>query len=96
MGVARALAAGPGLMLLDEPFGALDTVTRLELQRQFLEIREREHVTSVFVTHDIREALKVGNSIALLHQGELEFFGTPEEFSRGTGAETRRFLEVLE
>jgi osmoprotectant transport system ATP-binding protein len=96
VGVARALAAGPSLMLLDEPFGALDPVTRLELQNRFLAIREQEQVTSVFVTHDIREALKVGNLIALLNQGSLEFFGTPDEFRRGTGEETKRFLEVLE
>lgn len=96
VGVARALAASPGLMLLDEPFGALDPVTRLELQRQFLQLREREPATSVFVTHDVREALKLGTSIALLHQGKLEFFGTPAEFQHATGEESRRFLEVLQ
>ena len=83
-------------MLLDEPFGALDPVTRLDLQNRFLAIRAQEQVTSIFVTHDIREALKVGNLIALLNQGSLEFFGTPDEFRRGTGEETKRFLEVLE
>ncbi len=96
VGVARALAARPGLMLLDEPFGALDPVTRLELQRQFLDIRTREHVTSVFVTHDVREALKLGTKIALLHNGDVEFVGTPEEFEHSTGDEARRFLEVLQ
>jgi osmoprotectant transport system ATP-binding protein len=95
VGVARALAARPGLMLLDEPFGALDPVTRLELQRQLIDLRERERVTSIFVTHDIREALKLGTLIGLLNQGELEFFGTPEEFEKSSGAEARRFLEVL-
>jgi osmoprotectant transport system ATP-binding protein len=94
--VARALAAKPGLMLLDEPFGALDPVTRLELQRQFLEIRRRERVTSVFVTHDVREAVKLGTKIALLNGGNLEFFGTAAEFERSDGAEARRFLEVLQ
>ena len=96
IGVARALAARPGLLLLDEPFGALDPVTRLELQRQFLELRRHEPVTSVFVTHDIREALKLGTKIALLHQGGLEFFGTPAEFEHSNGEESRRFLEVLQ
>ncbi len=96
VGVARALAAAPGLMLLDEPFGALDPVTRLELQRQFLQLREREPTTSVFVTHDVREALKLGTKIALLHQGNLEFFGSPAEFQHAAGAESRRFLEVLQ
>jgi osmoprotectant transport system ATP-binding protein len=96
VGVARALAARPGLMLLDEPFGALDPVTRLELQRQLLDLRQRERVTSVFVTHDVREALKLGTLIGLLNQGELEFFGTPEEFQKSEGEEARRFLEVLQ
>lgn len=95
VGVARALAARPGLMLLDEPFGALDPVTRLELQRQFLDLRERERVTSIFVTHDVREALKLGTLIALLHDGNLEFFGTPEDFRGAPGEEVQRFLEVL-
>jgi osmoprotectant transport system ATP-binding protein len=94
VGVARALAARPGLMLLDEPFGALDPVTRLELQHQFLELRER--VTSIFVTHDVREALKLGTLIGLLHEGNLEFFGTPDDFRGGRGEEVERFLEVLE
>jgi osmoprotectant transport system ATP-binding protein len=96
VGVARALAARPGLMLLDEPFGALDPVTRLELQRQLLDLRQRERVTSIFVTHDIREALKLGTRIALLNHGELEFFGTPDEFRKSGGEEARRFLEVLQ
>ena len=95
VGVARALAARPGLMLLDEPFGALDPVTRLELQRQLIELRERENVTSIFVTHDVREALKLGTRIALLNQGNLEFFGTPQEFESSEGDEAHRFLEVL-
>ncbi len=95
VGVARALAAQPGLLLLDEPFGALDPVTRLELQNQFLQLRERQAPTSVFVTHDIREALKLGTRIALLHHGAVEFLGTPDEFQNATGEESRRFLEVL-
>ena len=95
VGVARALAARPGLMLLDEPFGALDPVTRLELQRQLLDLRERELITSVFVTHDVREALKLGTVIGLLNRGELEFFGSPAEFQESEGDEARRFLEVL-
>ena len=95
VGVARALSARPGLMLLDEPFGALDPITRFELQRQLLDLRERERVTSIFVTHDVREALKLGTLIALLNQGALEFFGTPDEFQQAVGEEARRFLEVL-
>jgi len=95
VGVARALAARPGLMLFDEPFGALDPVTRLELQKQFLDLRRKERITTVFVTHDVREALLLGTHVALLAQGELEFSGTPEEFRRSNSGEALRFLEVL-
>jgi len=95
IGVARALAAHPGLLLLDEPFGALDPVTRLELQRHFLELRAREGVTAIFVTHDVREAMVLGTKIALLEQGRLDFLGTPDEFFAAKTPEAERFLEVL-
>jgi len=96
VGVARALAANPRLLLFDEPFGALDPVTRLELQDQFLELRNTLHKTSIFVTHDVREALRLGTRIALLHGGKLEVLATPEEFQRSEGPETRAFLAVLD
>src|SRR5579883_1470191 len=80
VGVARALAAEPRLLLFDEPFGALDPVTRLELQREFLRLRSELGTTSVFVTHDVREAMKLATRIALLHEGRLAFAGAPEEF----------------
>jgi osmoprotectant transport system ATP-binding protein len=92
VGVARALAAHPTLLLLDEPFGALDPVTRLDLQRQFCDLRE----TAVFVTHDLREALFLGTRIALLNGGRLEVLATPREFVRSESPEARAFLEVLE
>ena len=95
IGIARALAAHPGLLLLDEPFGALDPVTRLELQRHFVELRKSEGVTSVFVTHDVREALLLGTRVALLDQGHLDFIGTPDEFRAARSEEATRFLEVL-
>ena len=63
VGVARALAADPPLLLFDEPFGALDPVTRVELQRQFLDLRRDFRKTSIFVTHDVREALRLGTRI---------------------------------
>jgi osmoprotectant transport system ATP-binding protein len=91
IGVARALAAHPSLLLLDEPFGALDPVTRLDLQRQFLALRE----TALFVTHDVREALLLGTRIALLREGRLEVLAAPQEFSRSDNPEARAFLEVL-
>jgi osmoprotectant transport system ATP-binding protein len=96
VGVARALAADPPLLLFDEPFGALDPVTRVELQRQFLELRRRLGKTAIFVTHDVREALVVGTRIALLHDGRLVLLCTPAEFLRAQGEEIRAFLACLD
>jgi len=96
VGVARALAADPMLLLFDEPFGALDPVTRRELQNQFLALRNTIHKTSMFVTHDVREALRLGSRIALLDRGRLEVLAAPEEFLKSRGAETRAFLECLD
>src|SRR5450755_1021206 len=96
VGVARALAADPLLLLFDEPFGALDPVTRLELQDQFLGLRHTLHKTSIFVTHDVREALRLGTRIALLDHGRLEILATPEEFLESQAPETRAFLAVLD
>ena len=96
VGVARALAADPSLLLFDEPFGALDPVTRRELQQQFLELRRDFHKTSIFVTHDVREALRLGSRIALLAGGRLETIGEPAEFRRAQSGEARAFLAGLE
>jgi osmoprotectant transport system ATP-binding protein len=71
VGVARALAADPPILLMDEPFGALDPLTRAELQNEFLQLQEALHKTVVFVTHDLREALRLGTSIALVEDGQL-------------------------
>jgi len=79
VGVARALAASPRLMLLDEPFGALDPLTRDRLQQSFLRIRQRLALTAIFVTHDMVEALLVGDRIAVMHGGRLVQIGTPSE-----------------
>lgn len=95
VGVARALAADPAILLFDEPFGALDPVTRLDLQREFLRLRAELGKTSVFVTHDVQEAMKLASRIALLHQGSLAFLGSPEEFRASTHPEARAFLDVL-
>ncbi|WP_255152334.1 ABC transporter ATP-binding protein [Halorarius halobius] len=79
VGIARALAAEPDVMLMDEPFGALDPITRESLQDEFLEIQEHINTTIIFVTHDINEALKMGDKIAIYNVGEIVQYGTPEE-----------------
>jgi len=96
VGVARALAADPRFLLLDEPFGALDPIIRTELQDQFLALRDQLGKTSVFVTHDVREALRLGTHIALLDRGRLETAGTREQFLRSTGKEAQAFLASLD
>jgi osmoprotectant transport system ATP-binding protein len=94
VGVARALAADPPLLLLDEPFGALDPVTRAELQREFQSLKGRLDKGLVFVTHDVREGLLLGTRIGVMHEGRLVFLGTPEEFRRSDHPESRAFLAV--
>jgi len=79
VGLARALAGEPRVLLLDEPFGALDPLTRDELQESFLEIRRALGLTVVFVTHDMVEALLLGDRIAVMHAGRLLQVGPPEE-----------------
>ncbi len=96
VGVARALAADPRLLLFDEPFGALDPVTRAELQDQFLALRDRLAKTSIFVTHDVREALRVGTHIGLLNAGKLEILTTAEQFLKSRTEESLAFLAGLD
>jgi osmoprotectant transport system ATP-binding protein len=79
VGIARALAADPSVMLLDEPFGSLDAITRRRLQRLFAEIHVRRQLTAIFVTHDIDEALRLGTRVAVLRAGRLLQVGTPSE-----------------
>ena len=79
VGVARALAAEPRLMLLDEPFGALDPLTRDRIQQSFRRIRARLGLTAIFVTHDMSEALLLGDRIAVMDEGRLLQVGTPRE-----------------
>jgi osmoprotectant transport system ATP-binding protein len=78
VGVARALAANPKHLLMDEPFGALDAITRVELQEEILKIKQRFNTTIIFVTHDIAEALKLADRIAVMHAGKLEQIDTTE------------------
>lgn len=95
VGIARALAAEPPLLLLDEPFAALDPVTRFELQKQFLELRRTLRTTAVFVTHDVREALMMASRIAVLKDGALELVATPEEFLEARIGEASAFLAAI-
>lgn len=79
VGVARALATSPRLMLLDEPFGALDPIIREQLQNTFLELKQRLRLTSIFVTHDISEALMLADRIGVMKDGCLLQLGAPQE-----------------
>ena len=79
VGVARALGANPPILLMDEPFGAIDPITRERLQDEFLRIQEEIKKTIVFVTHDINEAVKMGDRIALMRDGRLVQYATPAE-----------------
>ncbi len=79
IGVARAMAGDPPIMLMDEPFGAIDPINREHLQNEFLKIQEKVKKTIVFVTHDIDEAIKMGDKICLLKDGQLVQFAAPEE-----------------
>jgi osmoprotectant transport system ATP-binding protein len=96
VGVARALAADPPVLLFDEPFGALDPVTRDEAQRQFLELRNRIRKTSLFVTHDVREAIRLASRIALMLCGRLALVAHPQEFLNSRHPEAKAFLACLE
>lgn len=95
VGVARALAAEPKILLFDEPFGALDPITRHEMQQLFLSIRQRYGGASVFVTHDLLEALAIGSRIAVLEQGRLEGIFTPAEFRQAQTPFARALIETL-
>ena len=100
VGVARALAADPEILLMDEPFGALDPLTRDELQREFLSLQQRLHKTVIFVTHDLREALRLGSRIALMEAGKLVTVLAPQEFLKSSdpwaSAYVRAFGDGLE
>jgi len=96
VGVARALAADPSVLLFDEPFGAVDPVTRLDLQKQFLALRDELGKTAIFVTHDVREALMLATRIALLRDGVLDLVAPPRDFLDAVGHEAQAFLACLE
>ncbi|HEY7166903.1 MAG TPA: ATP-binding cassette domain-containing protein [Candidatus Binatia bacterium] len=95
VGVARALAADPPIILLDEPFGALDPITRQEIQQEFKGLQERLKKTMVFVTHDIREAFVLANRIGLLKDGKMVLLGPPADLLTSQDAEARAFAAAL-
>ncbi len=95
VGVARALAADAPVLMMDEPFGALDPITRLELQQEFRRLQQELGKTVVFVTHDIQEAFVLASRIGLMHGGELVVLDTPAEFRRSQQPEALAFLECL-
>jgi osmoprotectant transport system ATP-binding protein len=95
VGVARALAADPPLLLLDEPFGALDPLTRASLQQEFAGLAQRLGKTAIFVTHDVREALLLGSRICLMAAGQILLLVTPDEFVRSDEAHARAYLDTL-
>lgn len=92
IGVARALAADPEIILMDEPFGAVDPLNRTNLQNEFLKIQKKLKKTVIFVTHDIDEALKMGDKIAIMSKGKIEGFGTPEEILLSDNPFIKSFL----
>jgi len=95
VGVARALAADPPILLMDEPFGALDPLTRAELQREFLALQQRLKKTVVFVTHDLREALLLGTRIALMEAGQLVTVLPKQEFTRSSDPLVARYMDAF-
>lgn len=95
VGVARALAADPPILLMDEPFGALDPITRLELQQQFQYLQRQLGKTVIFVTHDIQEAFFLATRIGLMYEGNLVALGTRREFIKSQHPEAQAFLACL-
>jgi osmoprotectant transport system ATP-binding protein len=95
VGVARALAGDPPLLLMDEPFGALDPLTRASLQKEFSELKARLGKTTIFVTHDVREALLLGSRIALMDAGRIVLLETPDGFVKSENQLARAYLETL-
>jgi osmoprotectant transport system ATP-binding protein len=96
VGVARALAADPDLLLLDEPFGALDALTRVNLQKEFAGTVRELNKTAVFVTHDLHEALTLGTRICLMEKGKIALLETPENFAKSDLPLVRQYLETID
>lgn len=82
VGIARALASDGKILLMDEPFGAVDSITRAQLQEQIKDIHKRTGITVIFITHDIREALYLGTKVLVLDKGKIEQIGAPQKILR--------------
>ena len=95
VGVARALAADPPILIMDEPFGALDPLTRSDLQREFLSLQKQLGKTVLFVTHDLHEALLLGTRIALLEEGRLVSLSPPQEFLDSSDALVQKYVQAF-
>ncbi|MBP9110208.1 MAG: ATP-binding cassette domain-containing protein [Pyrinomonadaceae bacterium] len=95
VGVARALASDPDLLLLDEPFGALDAITRTNLQKEFARLVRDLGKTAVFVTHDLHEAMLLGTRIALMEKGRIVLLDTAENFAASDLPLARAYLETI-
>lgn len=95
VGVARALSANPGIVLMDEPFGALDNITRRKLQKELKAMHQQSELTFVLVTHDINEAFALGTSIAIMNEGVIEQYDTPENIRKNPASEwVKNFVTV--
>lgn len=92
VGIARALIARPSILLMDEPFGAVDGITRKRLQSEIVRIHKALGVTIIFVTHDIQEALKIGTKVLVMNEGRIEQYGLPEEIRRAPASDFVRQL----
>jgi osmoprotectant transport system ATP-binding protein len=95
VGVARALAADPPILLFDEPFGALDPITRAELQREFQSLQQHLQKTVVFVTHDLREALLLGTRVGLMEEGRLVTVNSPSDFLKSEDELIKAYLAAF-
>jgi osmoprotectant transport system ATP-binding protein len=95
VGVARALAADPPLLLMDEPFGALDPLTRATLQKEFGELKQELGKTVIFVTHDVREALLLGSRIGLMQAGRIVLLETPSGFVKSENEYAQAYLATV-
>lgn len=94
IGIARALAANPKLVLYDEPFSALDPITRADLQQEVLRLKKRMRITSVFVTHQVKEAFLLGDRVLILDHGKVMQIGTPLEIKNNPSNDfVRRFID---